>query len=65
MKLDAIETLPFAYPECRELPTPQKHYRSATHLKKYRIIYKVEADLIIFLLFFNTKQNPSRLKLLI
>jgi hypothetical protein len=25
-KLDAIEAMPFAYPECRELPTPQKQY---------------------------------------
>ncbi len=60
---DGLGSMPFIHPECHELRSTQKIYRSAVFDKKYRIIYKIVGDRgkIFILDVFHTSQNPERI----
>lgn len=60
--VDVIEKMPFSYPECEQLPTKNRIYRSALLSSRYRVIYKVKGNTVFYLSFFNTKRNPDSLK---
>jgi plasmid stabilization system protein ParE len=59
---DSLINMPFRYPECKELPTKTKIYRSALYQKQYRIIYRVSSDEVIVLGIIHTSRNPSEIK---
>lgn len=58
----SLSDFPEKYPQCAELPTRKKIYRS-TVFKNYRIIYKISKHIEI-LDIFHTKRNPIHLKAL-
>jgi plasmid stabilization system protein ParE len=59
---DSLIEMPFRYPECKELPTKAKIYRSALYQKKYRIVYRVAYDEVVILGIIHTSRNPSEIK---
>ena len=59
-KAQMIIVNPYAYPECRELETPNHQYRY-TMVDSYKIIFKIQ-DFIIFILdVFHSSRNPDLL----
>jgi Txe/YoeB family toxin of Txe-Axe toxin-antitoxin module len=60
--INDIEKMPFMFPECKQLPTKNKMYRVAFLSAQYSIIYKVSRDTIIYILLFNNRQNPDKIK---
>ena len=58
----SLADFPDKYPQCQELPTKKKIYRSAV-FRNYRIIYKIALHIEI-LDIFHTKRNPVHLKIL-
>lgn len=58
-KLLKVVKHPEGYPPVRQLPTEKNWYRFALFQKHYKIIYKVTAKQLIFLMLIHTKQNTE------
>jgi plasmid stabilization system protein ParE len=61
--IDKIELNPFAFKECKELPTKTKMYRTAT-CHSWSIIFKITPGEIIILGILHNARRPSRFRAL-
>jgi plasmid stabilization system protein ParE len=59
--IDRIEKSPFAFRECKEIPTENKIYRQAVCLS-WLIIYKIRPAEIVILGIIHGRRRPTRIK---
>jgi plasmid stabilization system protein ParE len=59
--IETFTEMPLRFPECAELLTKKKMYRSALY-EKYRIVFKITKSDVIILGIIHTSRNPKILK---
>lgn len=57
-----LDTMPFRGPIEIELVGEASEYRRLIFEHRYKVIYRVADDIIYVVRFFDTRQNPSKLK---
>ncbi len=61
-KIEKIKERPTAFPPESALPTKKNWYRFAIFMNKWKIIYKVTNDLLIFLAIIHTNRHEKQIK---
>jgi plasmid stabilization system protein ParE len=60
-KIENIGRNPFAYKECKEIPTKTKMYRSANCLS-WHIVFKIKDYIVLILGIIHHSRRPSNIK---
>ena len=61
-KIEKIKEQPTAFPPESALPTKKNWYRFAIFMNKWKVIYKVTSELLIFLAIVHTHRHEKQIK---